>query len=1635
MKKFAMVFLVAALAVILVLSASAEYHKSMYYGVLKVEEGAITVDGQVDEAYGEPLFWYQADGQDDPGDYTNNGNWFFTTDKSENTDEVLFLVYNTENYAKGYVVWTDSALYFCMDTNIQGWSNEGLAADGSDMWRGYCLQLNLFDFAGDQNKDYGIAHMRDDSTTQFAFAGTNKGTGEMVISDGVQNFNAKTTRDGEHVIYEVELKWEDFLASKPAEKDAIGIDVAINLSNILEEGGSQKQLFFVGEESYHKRTHEHYSKVARYYLVTDANDAENLYAEHLNESEAKADDHSISLFGCNEVFGKFTLDTENKKAGYASLSYTMGTGTVTHVHNFATPVDGTGYDSLEFDLYVSDLAFFDIPFAGSGIELSSAGKCDTQEIEWKWLKIKDAIVGEPQVGWNHVVLAVKDAGGREGIDGNALKGPFNIAAINYMRIHFINTEAPEDIVINIDNMRLSDAQKVKEEEAKKEAQEVTDRIMALSEDITKDNLAAMKTRVTRARQVYDQLSDLAKTFVTKEAVTRLKDLEKKIGEMSFPATGTTGTLTWTLYEDGLLEIIGEGAMPDYQWNAMPWYNYRSTVTSVKIGDGVTSIGNYAFSDCFGLTTITIPGSVTSIGHYAFCNCSGLTSIAIPDGVTSIGNYAFSGCSGNLVIIAGNQYVANYCEANGLKYRSASIKENITGTIGELSWTLYTDGVLEITGEGAMPDYNSSDSAPWYNYRSFIKSVRIGNGVMHIGSYAFSGCRNLVVIVFHGTKAQWDAITKGSDWNNNAGVNTAKGTYILVFDSGEKASEGLKYTLNSDGQSYTIAGIGTCNDKDIVIPSIYNNLPVTSIGDFSFSGCSGISSITIPEGVSSIGAQAFVGCSGLTSITIPGNVTRIGKYAFYGCTGLTSITIPEGVRRIDSGAFYGCSGLTEVAIPGSVTRIGKYVFSGCSEDLVIISKNRRTTNYCRENGLKYKSAAGTVQITGTAGTLTWTLYTSGLLEISGEGAIPDYNNSGAPWNSCRSLIASVNIGNGVTGIGNYAFPWCTAMTSVTIPDSVTSIGKYAFYGCTGLTGITIPNNVTNIEKCAFSYCSAMTSVAIPDSVTNIGCAAFGGCSGLTSITIPDSVSGIGMGAFAGCEGLTSVIIPKGVTSIGVGAFAGCTGLTSISVDAGNTVYHSVGNCVVETASKTLVVGSNASVIPEGVTSIGVGAFAGCEGLTSITIPEGVTSVGAGAFAGCTNLTSISVDDRNTIYHSVGNCVVETASKTLVVGCNVSVIPEGVTSIGVGAFAGCEGLTSITIPDSVASIGKYAFSYCTGLTSITIPDSVTSIDGYAFSGCDSLQYNDYNGGKYLGNSNNPYNALMEGTATSGINPDTRIIAGRAFSRCTDLTSITIPDGVTSIGWGAFYGCSGLTSITLPDSVTSIGSNAFSKCSENLVIAAGNQYVENYCKENGIKTATRIVIDSKTVASGYSFTVDVFIKNNSGFAALEVTPVYPDAFQLVSIENGTLIEDWTTGGQYIWVADSNMSEDGLLMRFTFTTSKDIELGDYTVDFIVRGCVDYDEQDVTIVVQSGTISVVNIIFGDATGDGQVNINDIVRLKKYIAAYDYVTETSTVDVGAGADANGDGVIDALDIVRLKKYLANYDYGTGTSTVILGPQK
>ena len=310
--------------------------------------------------------------------------------------------------------------------------------------------------------------------------------------------------------------------------------------------------------------------------------------------------------------------------------------------------------------------------------------------------------------------------------------------------------------------------------------------------------------------------------------------------------------------------------------------------------------------------------------------------------------------------------------------------------------------------------------------------------------------------------------------------------------------------------------------------------VTTIGNYAFDDCSGLTSVTIPNSVTKIGDYAFRNCSALTSITIPNSVTSIGNYAFYKCSGLRSVTIPNSVTTIGDDAFGDCTSLTSVTIPNSVKTIGKYAFYKCGRLTSVTIPNSVTTiGYAAFYDCK---AFKKTNYTGTVA--DWCK-----IEF-GSSSNPIYYSHNFFINDVE--VKDLVIPNSVTKIGYEAFKGCSGLTSITIPNSVKAIDNSAFSYCSGLTSVTIPNSVKTIGDDAFCGCSGLTSVTIPNSVTTIGGFAFHSCSGLTSITIPNSVKTIGDHAFYKCSSLTSITIPNSVTTIGRWAFEKCSGLTSVTI---------------------------------------------------------------------------------------------------------------------------------------------------------------------------------------------------------------------------------------------------------------------------------------------------------------------------------------------------------------------------------------------------------------------------------------------------------------------------------------------------------
>ena len=719
--------------------------------------------------------------------------------------------------------------------------------------------------------------------------------------------------------------------------------------------------------------------------------------------------------------------------------------------------------------------------------------------------------------------------------------------------------------------------------------------------------------------------------------------------------------------------------------------------------------------------------------------------------------------------------------------------------GNLTWKLYEDGTLNISGTGAMKDYNDDDNPSPVYQNSNVKKVVIEKGVTSVGDYAFRSCNNLTSIMIS------NSVTS---IGNSAFFYCTSLTSVTIPDN----------VTSIENYAFAYTGL-----KSITIPD-----SVTNIGNYAFAGCKDLTSITIPDSVTSIGNSAFYNCSSLTSITIPDSVTSIGTATFSGCKNLTSITIPDSVTSIGNSAFVGCKNLTSITIPDSVTSIGESTFKYCSNlktislscksslkrndfgeqaDLVsytnqhLLTKTAAKAATCTEDGNKeywtcehcgkYFLSDDTNPETAKAVEQAETVIPAShkLTKVEAKAVTCAEDGNKAYWTcehcgkyflsddanpetataveQSETIIPALKHKNAITRGASEPTETAPGYSGDRYcPDCDTVLEKgYTYWNEDNLTwklyedgkltisgtGAMKDYNADDNLSPAYNN-SKVKKVVIEDGVTSIGERAFSNCSTLISITIPKSVTSIGKTAFYNCTSLTNITIPNSVTSIGNLAFSYCRSLTSITIPGSVT---SIGSSAFSECRNLKSI-----IIPNSVTSIEYAAFYNCSSLTDIVIPSSVTSIGNSAFHYCESLTSIT-------------------------------IPDSVTSIGDAAFYNCSSLTNIKIPDSVTSIGDSAFENCRNLTSITISDRVTSIENWAFAGCSSL--------------------------TSITIPDSVTSIGEsAFENCSSLTSITIPDGVTNIGYGAFNSCSSLTSITIPDSVTSIENGAFYNCSSLTTIS---------------------------------------------------------------------------------------------------------------------------------------------------------------------------------------------------------------------------
>ena len=1057
--------------------------------------------------------------------------------------------------------------------------------------------------------------------------------------------------------------------------------------------------------------------------------------------------------------------------------------------------------------------------------------------------------------------------------------------------------------------------------------------------------------------------------------------EQEASPATMATEGTCGEqLTWKL-EDGTLTISGTGAMEDYVNGSAPWYAERDQIQTVVIEAGVTSIGSYAFYDS-DVQTVNIPVSVTKVGKDAFESCYSFSEIVYGGSKTDwaaldveAGNDVLTYCStieyekedtgksitectitleaesyihdgqekepavtvmdGEKTLTQGTDYIVRYEDNVNVGTATAVIVgrgaycdvvrrefEITLGTSGKcgdnVTWNV-ADGVLTISGTGAMSDYEVS---PWSRYE--ISAVIIEDGVTHIGSCAFYYCRSVTDIT----------IGKNVMSIGERALDTSK--LVRVDVSAENtAYSSVDGVLFDKGQTKLLVYPEKKKNATYTIPE-----SVTEIGKNAFSGTR-LRKVVLPNGLKKIGAGAFAECEKLSSITIPASVTSIEEYAFMSCYGLaevhisdlkawcnmeisteafvegtmgitlthqlylndqlvTDLVIPSGVENINPGAFSGCESLTSITIPEGVKSVGRDAFYAC------------------EN------------------------------------------------------VGRITIPKSVTSIGGSAFSYCRYVEQVDL-SGVTTIGNYAFIGCSKLKQVIFSEGLVSIGRCAFEECTSLEQIVIPDSVKSIDDEAFAKCSALTEVTLSKNMDTIPWGTFRDCSRLTTITIPKSVKKIGDFAFERCMRLSTvnyggscedwgaISVDAFSeneylfraeihyaeegTGKIDIADCTVEFQhdefdNLVMVLKDGEKLLEEDtdyestydssekVFVKGVGNYGGSriillktsekcgENLQWKVQDKVLTIYGTGDMSWDTDEAPWSEQNISSVVVEKGvTSIAENAFQDQLIS-QIS-LPSTLKTIGSSAFNGCVDLASITLPDGLTSIGAAAFNDCKKLTSIEIPDSVVAIDRVAFEGCEKLSSI-----KLSKNLKCIEASLFEGCqalTTLKLPEGLESIGFCAFRDCVNLVNIEIPEGVASIASYAFEGCEKLESIVLPQTVKTISNRAFMDCAGLKSIVLSDALKEiGMCAFCGCDSLSAIEIPAKVSSIDPYRTFDAknlteinVAAENESYSSVDGVLFNKDQSELIAYPAGKKGTSYTVPKSVRKIGSYAFSTDGMLEK----------------------------------------------------------------------------------------------------------------------------
>ncbi len=1054
-------------------------------------------------------------------------------------------------------------------------------------------------------------------------------------------------------------------------------------------------------------------------------------------------------------------------------------------------------------------------------------------------------------------------------------------------------------------------------------------------------------------------------------------------------SGTTGDCTWTLDNNGVLTISGNGEMGYYSWDYMgqnppPWGS--SGVLTVVIEEGVTNIGTYAFWECEKMTQITVPDSVTEIGYYAFRGCSALTNI---NGARNVEEAVDTGIEGTpwyknqpegMVYLGGlaYKYKGTCPESISLKNDTIGVNRNAFEQQTELKTIFLPDSVVSIG---------------WYAFSgcTSLTGINIPDSVVSIGWYAFSGCTSLTGVNIPDSVTDLRCAFQGC--TSLTGINIPDGvTDISGAFSGCTSLTGIN------------------------IPDGVTN------SSSAFSGCTSLTEVFISDGVTNIGNNAFSGCTGITEIKIPDSVTDIGGYAFEGCTSLSIINGAKNVSHLESNAFDNTAWKNN--LPQGLVYVGKTVYKyvgECPESVTV----KDGTNYICQSAFSNQALLKHVDI---------------------PDSVTEIRESA--FSGCTGLT-DIELPTGLTVINDGVFAGCTGLTEVTIPNGVTTIGVKAFSGCTGLTDIELPTGLTRINDEGFSGCTGLTEVTIPNGVTTIGEKAFSGYR-LEKITIPPSLSCVMDGSVSckniyisdlvefvkikyqgyrqefdewqwhdvlsdippnlGADNLflnnqlvTDLVLPEEYNSAAYNPFSGFSCFNTITIP--DSITKEIDGFNGNTNLTSVTIGN-------GVTAIGEKAFYGCTGLKELSFGENITELGENAFDGTE--WNNNLPGGLTYVGRIAYKYVPTGSPENVI------IKEGTVKICDKVFYYCTDLIGVTVPGSVWVIPDHEFEGCTELKSLTVCEGVGSIGYAAFRYCDKLENVVLpKSVGYIGNYAFEYSDVKDLLIKGDV-----FIGQEAFCGCYKLENVIFAeDGdtlCTESFWEPFRYCNNVTLYCFPDSNVKRVAQ---------IIGKSYELLESECPHchAGLSPANVTFVLGEAPPSCTEEGVSFGMTCTSCGQAVREQQVIPPGHKPktdAAIAPSCTKEGRTDGSHCTRCGETIVEQEVIpalghdTVVFPGRAATHTHIGKTESEKCSR-CGKWVRE-----LQWLPRIRDEIITGDVNGDGRVSIRDCTELQRFIADYTEEDGTPAIipwnDEGdyRASDVDSNGWIDINDVTRIQMYVA-----------------